>query len=256
MNSAIQVFNYEGSRIRTIEIDGEVWFVGKDVASVLKYSNTREALMEHVDEEDRKVLLKSENATLGFDIPNRGLTIINESGLYSLILSSKLPTARKFKHWVTSEVLPQIYSTGSFSAGTSNEELDIRRRELDIKGAEIIKSILETQPFPMTPETKTVLGHEAFQLITGKNYLSMLPECTERWFTAGELGAELGISANKVGRIAKANGIKAPEGQSNEYGRWIFSKSRHSSREVPSFIYNENALEWFISYGNGTLLGG
>ena len=115
--SGLQLYSYSGQPVRVSMIDGEAWFVGKDVAEALGYSNTRDAIMEHVDEEDRHVLLKSENATLGLDIPNRGLIVINESGLYSLILSSKLPTAKKFKRWVTSEVLPSIRRTGSYSIG-------------------------------------------------------------------------------------------------------------------------------------------
>ena len=79
----------------------------------------------------------------------------------------------------------------------------------------------------------------------------MLPESTEKWYTASEIGSLFGISANKVGRIAKAHGIKAPEGESNEYARWIFSKSKYSSREVPSFIYSEAGLDWFTDYQNG-----
>lgn len=109
----LKIFNSEefGS-LRAAEIDGAPWFVGKDVAEALGYSNTRKAILEHVDEDDRKIL-KSQNGTFE-NIPNRGLQIINESGLYSLILSSKLPTAKKFKHWVTSEILPAIRQHGAY----------------------------------------------------------------------------------------------------------------------------------------------
>ena len=89
----LQVFNNpEFGQIRVLEINGEPWFVGKDVATALGYSNTKDAVAVHVDEGDRQIIQRSENTT--FDIPNRGMTIINESGLYSLVLSSKLPTAR------------------------------------------------------------------------------------------------------------------------------------------------------------------
>ena len=99
-----------------------------------------------------------------------------------------------------------------------------------------------------------MFGHEVFRLTTGKEYLAMLPECTEKWYTASEIGEMFGISANKAGRIANANGLKAPAGESNEYGRWIYSKSRYSSKECPQFIYSEAAVEWFKAYQNGTLL--
>lgn len=105
----IQVFNNpEFVDIRTVEIDGEPWFVGKDVADNLGYQNGSRDINRHVDEEDRQ------NYQNGTFESNRGLTIINESGLYSLILSSKLPSARRFKHWVTSEVLPAIRKTGAY----------------------------------------------------------------------------------------------------------------------------------------------
>lgn len=106
----IQVFNNpEFGDIRTVEIDGEPWFVGKDVADNLGYQNGSRDINRHVDEEDRQ------NYQNGTFESNRGLTIINESGLYSLILSSKLPSARRFKHWVTSEVLPAIRKHGIYA---------------------------------------------------------------------------------------------------------------------------------------------
>ena len=101
-------------RVVLIGENQEPYFVGKDVAECLGYSNTKDAINTHVDDEDKRVIQRSEITTL--EIPNRGLTVINESGLYSLILSSKLPQAKEFKRWVTSEVLPSIRKTGSYTA--------------------------------------------------------------------------------------------------------------------------------------------
>ena len=115
MEKQIQIFNHnELGKIRALEIDGEPWFVGKDVAVALSYGNTRDAISKHVYDEDKQTFLRSQITTL--EIPNRGLTFINESGLYSLILSCRLPTAKKFKRWVTSEILPSIRKTGAYSA--------------------------------------------------------------------------------------------------------------------------------------------
>lgn len=107
----------EFGAIRTVELDGEPWLVGKDVAQALGYTDTDQALRRHVDDEDK--------LTRNFDGSgqNRSMTIINESGLYSLVLSSKLPTAKKFRRWVTSEVLPSIRRTGGYVA---NDELFIQ----------------------------------------------------------------------------------------------------------------------------------
>lgn len=112
----LQVFNFEDARVRTVSIDGKPYFVGKDVAEILGYSNGSRDINRHVDSEDRQ---NYQNGT--FESP-RGLTVINESGLYSLILSSKLPTAKKFKRWVTSEVLPTIRKHGAYMTEQKIEE--------------------------------------------------------------------------------------------------------------------------------------
>ena len=244
----IQIFsNPEFGAVRTTMIEGQPYFIGKDVADILGYSNSRKALADHVDERDKGVTK--------CDTPGgmQELAVINESGLYSLIFSSKLPTAKNFTHWVTSDVLPSIRRTGTYSISQpqiSHEEYELRRKDLDVRGAQILQSLIDKELFPVTPETRTVFAHEIFKLITGHSHLAMLPESKEEWYTATDIGKELGLSANKIGRIAKAHGIKAPEGESNEYGRWIISKSQNSNREVPSFIYNENALEWFRQHCN------
>ena len=91
-----EIFNFHGQEVRTLTIDDEPWFVGKDIAEILGYVNSRDALAKHVDDDDK---LTSQIATAG---QMRNQTVINESGLYSLILSSKLPQAKEFKRWVTS----------------------------------------------------------------------------------------------------------------------------------------------------------
>ena len=107
-------------KVRVVEQGGEPWFIGKDVAEILGYSNTPKAIRDHVDDEDKlaeRIVLSGQN---------REVAIINESGLYSLILSSKMPKAKEFKRWVTSEVLPAIRKTGGYIAGSekmSDEEL-------------------------------------------------------------------------------------------------------------------------------------
>lgn len=106
----LQIFNNpEFGEVRTTVIDGEPWFAGADVAKALGYSNVRDAIAKHVDDEDKNTVAIRDGIKGN---PNK--TIINESGLYSLVLSSKLPTAKKFKRWVTSEVLPAIRKTGGY----------------------------------------------------------------------------------------------------------------------------------------------
>lgn len=130
----LQLFNFENNQVRTLLINDEPWFVGKDVADILGYQNSSRDINRHVDEEDRQ---NYQNGTS--EINNRGMTIINESGLYSLVLSSKLPNAKKFKRWVTSEVLPQIRKTGSYAIPQLTGE------ELMAKALIEAKSVLERQ---------------------------------------------------------------------------------------------------------------
>ena len=108
MNEMIIFRNEDFGEVRIIEIDGEPWFVGKDVASKLGYKDTSDALKNHVDDEDKLTRCFADSGQ------NREMYIINESGLYSLVLSSKLESAKKFKRWITSEVIPQIRKTGSY----------------------------------------------------------------------------------------------------------------------------------------------
>lgn len=112
--------NEEFCNVRTLTIDGDPWFVGKDIAECLGYSNTKDALRKHVDSEDK--IMGSQNATPSIT-DNLGRkqfpTFINESGVYSLILGSKLESAKKFKRWVTSEVLPSLRKTGTYTVVTA-----------------------------------------------------------------------------------------------------------------------------------------
>lgn len=114
----LQIFKNESfGEVRTMIIDNEPWFVGKDVAEVLGYTNARKAINDHIDVEDKGV---TKCDTLG---GTQEMTIINESGLYSLILSSKLPKAKEFKRWVTSEVLPSIRKHGAYMTAEKLEEV-------------------------------------------------------------------------------------------------------------------------------------
>lgn len=127
--SEVQLFNFENHEVRSLLVDDEPWFVGKDVAEILSYSNTRKALTDHVDDED-----KMDGVTIRDSIGrNQKPVLINESGLYSLVLSSKLPSAKKFKRWVTSEVLPALRKTGQYQVK-------------DLSGSELMaRALIEAQ---------------------------------------------------------------------------------------------------------------
>jgi len=143
----LEIFNFENNEVRTVLVDDEPYFVGKDIAEVLGYINTRDALSKHVDLEDKhRVAIRD---TIG---RSQNVVAINESGLYSLIISSKLPNAKKFKRWVTKEVLPSIRIHGMYAKDelVNNPELflevlDNYRAEKE-KNKMLVTELKETQP--------------------------------------------------------------------------------------------------------------
>lgn len=124
----IQIFNFKNNEfglVRTLTIKGEPWFVGKDIAEILEYRNGSRDINRHVDEEDKRKIMLFDGKQ------NKETTIINESGLYSLILSSKMPSAKKFKRWVTSELLPSVRKSGSCKPLSPQEMMRIQLGMID-----------------------------------------------------------------------------------------------------------------------------
>lgn len=177
MNTSIQTFqNSDFGSIRTLTINDEPWFVGKDVAEILGYERPTKSVVDHVDEDDRLMLDGKTQSQFGIELGQRGGWLINESGLYSLILSSKLPTAKQFKRWVTSEVLPSIHKHGGYIAGQnemSAEELMakalmVAQKTLAEREARISALTVENQI--MTPKA------EYFDELVNRNLLTGLRE--------------------------------------------------------------------------------
>ena len=228
----LKIFNNpEFGEIRTVEVAGEPWMVGKDVALALGYSDTSDALKKHVDPEDKLTRRFADSGQ------NREMYIINESGLYSLVLSSKLPGAKKFKRWVTSEVLPSIRKTGHYTAKPMTEYqqmmAETRRRNARVQSARILTQLAK-QYHGTTYEQ--VLNAHATKELTGE-YLLPLPQLEAKTYSAEEIGKILGISSNKVGTLANQNELK-----NDEYGQWFKDKAKWSNKEVPSFRYYENVI--------------
>lgn len=166
----LRIFEFEDYTVRTLLIDDEPYFVGKDVATILGYSNPRKAIIDHVDEEDKK-----DGVTIRDSIGRKQTPIlINESGLYSLILSSKLPTAKKFKRWVTSEVLPAIRKHGGYLTPEKIEEAllnpdTIIRLATDLKKEREGRLIAEQRVNELTPKASyydKVLANKSLVTIT------------------------------------------------------------------------------------------
>ena len=231
MKNNIVAFKYEEQQVRTIEKNGEPWFVGKDVADILGYSNTAKAIRDHVDDEDKlteRIVLSGQN---------REAIIINESGLYGLILSSKLPTAKEFKHWVTSEVLPSIRKTGEYKITPAQQNrLDIMERNSRAREASLwlrISAQVKSDTY------RQVCASYASTVLAGREVIP-LPQTTQHHYSATEIGEMFGISKQAIGNLANKYGMKT-----DEYGSWYHDKSPYSAKEVDVFKYNDHAVQRF-----------
>lgn len=231
----ITTLNYEGSNVRMIEKDGEPWWVLTDVCKVLQLSNPS-IVAQRLDDDERS---KSNLGRQG------EATIISESGLYAVILRSDKPQAKPFRKWVTSEVLPSIRRTGSYTSGIGKEsqncytqqELTIRELEARAKVADVLYKLLDVDTLSQT--YKDILVCKTAEAACGVPVLP-LPKSERTTLSATEIGKMLGISGQKVGRLANQNGLKT-----DEYGAWYRDKAAHSSKEVDTFRYFESSVDKF-----------
>lgn len=185
----LQLFKFENKNVRTLQVDGEPWFVGKDVANVLGYQNGNRDVNRHVDEDDKTV------TKCGTSGGTQEMTIINESGLYSLILSSKLPSAKEFKHWITSEVLPQIRKTGKYAPKPlSREEL-------------LAKAVLEADT--MIKEQKVLLEQKTKELEESNNKLE--EQKPKVIFAESVVASDSAILIRELAHLIKQNGFEIGE---------------------------------------------
>lgn len=190
----IEIFkNPEFGEVRTTMIDGEPWFVGKDVAEALGYSNTADAIGKHVDDEDKQT---SQFAMGG---QNYNMTIINESGLYSLVLSSKLPSAKKFKHWVTHEVIPSIRKTGSYTISNNRTSDNVQAGLLWIEGISKGLRLSDSSKLKLYKEFGEPLGLPIPDYVHSKGVLHSATELL--------MENNISISARSFNKLAVSYGI-------------------------------------------------
>ncbi|WP_444340136.1 BRO-N domain-containing protein [Phascolarctobacterium succinatutens] len=233
----LRIFNNaDFGDIRTVEQAGGIWFVGKDVAEALGYSNPSNAVISHVDDEDK---LRTQIKYAG---QNREVSIINESGLYSLVLSSKLPKAKAFKRWITSEVIPSIRKTGSYNKPskqpTTQQEQRAKAMLLNAQSRQC-KLWLRLAETTDLPDYKHICQQKAAEVLAGSPVLPM-QKAEKKTLSATEIGKILGITAHKVGMLANKFALK-----SDAYGKYFYDKSPNSNKQVETFRYYEDAVEKF-----------
>lgn len=232
----IMAFDHERfGRIRGIEIDGESWLVGKDVAERLGYSNPRDALAKHVEPEDKNTVA-FRDGTSG----NPNVTIINESGLYSLVLSSKLPEAKAFRHWVTHDVLPALRKTGEYKLkrNPADDETQKKLADAKVRNAQSRQAALWIKMAELSGSSevhKQICAAYASKALEGEMVLPL--PAVEKTYTAREVGDRYGVSANRIGKLANRHGLKTAE-----YGLLVMDKAKGSCKEVESWRYNERGV--------------
>lgn len=240
MANEVQIFeNAEFGKVRTIVKDGEPYFIGKDVADILGYAKPENAIATHVDEEDKTSTLIQGT---GSNYKSKAI-IINESGVYALIFGSKLPKAKQFKRWVTSEVLPSIRKTGSYGTipkeRSAFKEQELKARMLNARVRESNQYLKIAAQIDI-PEYRYILQAKSAEALNGGVPVLPMQEAERKTYSATEIGAMFGVSANRIGKLANAHKLKTPE-----YGKLFYSKSEHSVKEVETWRYYDSVIPVF-----------
>lgn len=217
MNNLVQnleVFeNEEFGPVRATTINNEPWFIGKDVAEILGYKNTSDALSKHVDEEDKMQIAKYDLQNYK-DIGTKGAVVINESGLYSLILSSKLPNAKKFKRWVTSDVLPSIRKTGGYIPHDENMSDDeIMARALLVAQKTIEEKSKLLNQAQVTIQTQSDVINE---LKPHAEYAERVLEDKKTLLTPTQIAKDFGMAGQGLNALLHELGV-----QYKQNGQWL-----------------------------------
>jgi prophage antirepressor-like protein len=231
MANEVQIFeNAEFGKVRTIVVKDEPWFVASDVCESLGLSNPTVSV-NRLDEDERSK----------FNLGRQGeVNMVNEYGLYNLILGSRKEEAKKFKRWITHDVIPSIRKTGSYTAKSDDamqsKRLEVMERNARTRAANLLLKIAERTNIP---EYKAVCNAKAAEMVAGEMILP-LPAAERRTYSATEIGTMFGVSANKIGKLANMHKLKVPE-----YAKLFYSKSEHSVKEVETWRYYDSVIPVF-----------
>ena len=250
--SSIQLYSNEVFSVRTTKDEtGQVWFVARDVAEALEYAldGGMGKYFAHVPE------CWKGGKRISTPSGEQEMLCLTEQGVYFFLGRSDKPKALPYQMWIAGDVVPSIMHTGSYRVHTSDDELqrrdrelDSKNREIDLERAKILQRMIDAPAVPLSEESKAVIQHEIFSIISGHECVSMLPQVHERYYSATELGEMFGVSNKQIGKIAKAHGLKPDEGEPSEYGIWVLTKSRYSCHQCSTFKYNDKAVHWFTEH--------
>lgn len=229
MTTALKVFeNSSFGSIRTLQQNEDVLFVAADVCKALEIKNATQAV-DRLDEDEK--------AMLNIGLRGGNTNVVNEYGLYSLVLTSRKPEAKAFKRWITHEVIPAIRKTGAYSSSSSHTKEMLAEAKLNNSRARLAAEFRKIAERTEIPEYKAICHQKAAEALTGAKLLPM-QEVQRRTYSATEIGKQLGISAMKVGQLAKRYNLKTPE-----YGKYFYDKAKYSNKEVETFRYYENGVK-------------
>lgn len=230
----MQIFqNAEFGSVRTATIKGIPYFVGKDVAEILGYERSTKATVEHVDEEDRILIDGKTQSCFGIELGQRGGWLINESGLYSLIISSNMPNARKFKRWVTSEVLPAIRKYGVYAT----DEL-IANPDLAIAAFTALKE--EREKNRLLEQTTAVQKQQIAEMKPKASYYDVVLNCKDLISTS-TVAKDYGKSAIWMNRYLHEKGVQFKQGEI-----WLlyqkYAEKGYTSTKTHSYPANDGTI--------------
>lgn len=234
MANEVQIFeNVEFGKVRTIVVKDEPWFVASDVCESLGLSNPTVSV-NRLDEDERSK----------FNLGRQGeVNMVNEYGLYNLILGSHKDEAKRFKRWITHEVVPAIRKTGSYSTIPQDKQV-FKEQELKTRmtNARVRESnqYLKIAAQIDIPEYRYILQAKAAEALNGGVPVLPLQEVERKTYSATEIGDMFGVSANKIGKLANEHKLKVPE-----YAKLFYSKSEHSVKEVETWRYYDSVVPVF-----------
>ena len=224
MNNDLQIFNSEFGAVRVLTIENEPWFVGKDVAMVLGYTDVSHTILDHVDEEDR--VNSKTQGHFDLELGQRGSWLINESGVYSLIFGSKLPQAKAFKRWVTSEILPAIRKHGAYLTDNALEEA-LTSPDFLIRLATQLKEEKEAR---LKAEQKTIEQEKTIEVLKPKaDYTDMILK-NNSLVTITQIAKDYGMSGKAMN--SKLHEMKIIY---NLNGQWLL----YSKYQSEGYVHSE-----------------